>query len=535
MKSNFDDLLLMTKVALAPGLVLLCLIFVTIFGYWSSSATSETLDYLTQKSMVNVTKVAELQERAVAVNAMVMQSMAYAGAGLKPSVIKSLDERIFSELTAIQQQLDHFHEVLLDDPESVEKLVSLNSAFKKYAKAAADTLDMKDVDISTAAVMMSTAESSYNETRNQLRALFRHKVQQAEASGLETTAKMSLGNRVSIGISALALFIGVTITIAVSRRIVLPLQIAVQIAQEVANGNLRMRKVKTNSDETGQVLTALEDVAQRLNAMIGQIRNGAEQIDAAAGEISTGNNDLARRTEQMASALQFISNSVASLTSALKLSVETANQGRSLAVDSASLALQGGRDVEEVVKTMDAISAQAKRINEIVGTIDGIAFQTNILALNAAVEAARAGEQGRGFAVVASEVRCLAQRSSDAAREIRVLIGASSEKVLSGTDIVHAAGNTMKLIVSSIEEVSAMVSSISNATADQARAIHDVNEAVSEIDRNTQQNAALVEESAAAAESLRLQAAGLVRSISFFRIDSISQQGKDGHQSSNDQ
>jgi len=182
------------------------------------------------------------------------------------------------------------------------------------------------------------------------------------------------------------------------------------------------------------------------------------------------------------------------------------------------VAQQGGSDVAEVVKTMDAISVQAKRISEIIGTIDGIAFQTNILALNAAVEAARAGEQGRGFAVVASEVRSLAQRSGEAAKEIRGLIGASVEQVASGTSKVHAAGETMRRIVASIEQVSTMVAEISRATAEQADAIHGVNEAVSDMDKNTQQNAALVEQSAAAAESLRVQAAGLVQTISVFHV-----------------
>ena len=193
-------------------------------------------------------------------------------------------------------------------------------------------------------------------------------------------------------------------------------------------------------------------------------------------------------------------------------------QATQLASSASNVAKQGGTDVAEVVSTMEAISVQAKRISEIIGTIDGIAFQTNILALNAAVEAARAGEQGRGFAVVASEVRSLAQRSSEAAKEIRGLIGASVEQVAAGTNKVYAAGQTMQRIVTSIEQVSTMVAEISRATAEQADAIQGVNDAVSDMDRNTQQNAALVEESAAAAESLRVQAAGLVQAVSVFHI-----------------
>ena len=252
--------------------------------------------------------------------------------------------------------------------------------------------------------------------------------------------------------------------------------------------------------------------------MITDIRSGADQIDTAASEISIGNNDLATRTEQTASALQATSSSIANLTNTIKLNAETATQANQLAAESSRVAQQGGNDVAEVVKTMEAISVQAMRISEIIGTIDGIAFQTNILALNAAVEAARAGEQGRGFAVVASEVRSLAQRSGKAAKEIRGLIGASAEQVASGTVKVHAAGETMLRIVTSIEQVSIMVAEISCATAKQADVIHCINDAVFDMDRSTQQNAALVEESAAAAESLKMQAAGLVESISIFHV-----------------
>lgn len=518
MKALFDRLSLMTKVALAPALVLLCLLLVSAFGYWTSKTTSQTLESLTQKSFAHVTMVAEVQVRTVAVNAMVMQSMAYAGAGLKASVIKALDDKIGVELNAIQQRLVQLQAALSADPDSTAKLALLDPVFKKYSKAALDTLDMKDADLSTAAILMSTAETAFGETRDLLNGLFQHEVKQAELSGDQATANMALSNQTTVGIAVLALLLGVLVTWYIARQIVLPLQAAVGIARDVADGNLSLREMADGGDETGQVLHALGEVARRLNGMIGEIRNGADQIDTAASEISKGNNDLAHRTENTASALQATSTSVADLTSTLKLNAETAIHASQLAVESSAVAQQGGRDVVEVVLTMEAISVQAKRIGEIIGTIDGIAFQTNILALNAAVEAARAGDQGRGFAVVASEVRGLAQRSSEAAKEIRVLIGASADQVASGTLKVHAAGATMRRIVESIEKVSTMVTEISRATAEQATAIHEVNSMVSEMDRSTQQNAALVEQSAAAAESLRVQAAGLVQTISIFHV-----------------
>jgi methyl-accepting chemotaxis protein len=517
MKPIFDRLPLMVKVALAPALVLVCLLIVASYSLWTSRATAQTLEQLTQNSMVHVFMVAEAQESVVAINSMVMQSVAYAGAGLKPDVIQALDKKIGIELKATQERLDRLRETLSGgDADTSTRMTKLDADFKKYTKGAIDTIDMKDADLATAAVMMTAAETAYKETRGLLSEQFKDEVLQAKHRGELAADSLATGNAASLTLTLIALAIGMLVTWFIARQIVQPLQVAVGIASDVANGNLSLREVQAGADETGQVLRALGEVTQRLNAMIANIRSGADQIDTAASEISLGNNDLATRTEQTASALQSTSSSIADLANTVKLNAQTAIQASQLASDASRVAQQGGTDVAEVVKTMDAISVQAKRISEIIGTIDGIAFQTNILALNAAVEAARAGEQGRGFAVVASEVRSLAQRSSEAAKEIRGLIGASVEQVEAGTSKVHAAGETMRRIVTSIEQVSTMVAEISRATAEQADGIDGVNEAVSDMDRNTQQNAALVEESAAAAESLRIQAAGLVQAVSVF-------------------
>jgi methyl-accepting chemotaxis protein len=517
MKAIFDRLSLMAKVALAPALVMLCLLLVALYGISTSRQTTATLEQLTQRSMLNVILVAQAQERVVATNAMVMQSVASAGAGLKPDVIKALDQKISTELKESQKRIDRLREAFAGDTQATARITRLDAAFKKYTKAAVDTLDMKDVEISTAAVMMSVAEAAYGETRGLLGEQFDTEVQQAKAMGEQASSSLALGNTASITLTSVALAFGALVTWFIARQIVQPLQSAVSMAQDVAEGNLSLRQVHAGDDETGQVLRALGDVTQRLNGMIAKIRSGADQIDTAASEIATGNNDLAIRTEQTASQLQATSSSVADLAHTIGLNAQTATQANQLAAQASLVAQQGGSDVQEVVKTMDAISVQAKRISEIIGTIDGIAFQTNILALNAAVEAARAGEQGRGFAVVASEVRSLAQRSSEAAKEIRGLIGASVEQVSSGTEKVYAAGETMRRIVASIEQVSTMVADISRATAAQAHAIQGVNDAVTDMDQNTQQNAALVEQSAAAAESLKVQAQGLVHTISVFR------------------
>ncbi len=519
MKSIFDRLSLMSKVALAPAVVLMCMLVVALHGLWTSRQTSGTLELLTRHSMVNVILAAQAQERVVATNAMVMQSIASAGAGLKPEIIKALDMKIGSELKESQQCIDRLRHALAAYPEATLRMQELDDAFKKYTKSALDVLDMKDIEISTAAVMMSVTESAYLRTRQLLAEQFNREVQSANAAGDRTAGSLSLSNQTSAALTLAALVIGMLLTGFIAKQIVAPLQCAVSIARDVANGNLRLRDMTVGTDEAGQVLHALGEVTQRLNAMIANIRSGADLIDTAASEISMGNNDLAVRTEQTASALQTTSSSVSELSNAIKHSAGTATQASQLACEAARVAKQGGADVDEVVNTMNAISVQAKRISEIIGTIDGIAFQTNILALNAAVEAARAGEQGRGFAVVASEVRSLAQRSSEAAKEIRSLISASVEQAAIGTDKVHAAGKTMRDIVTSIEQVNTMVAEISKAAIAQSSAIHGVNTTLSDMDTKTQQNAALVEQSAAAAESLKVQATGLVRSISAFRVN----------------
>jgi methyl-accepting chemotaxis protein len=253
--------------------------------------------------------------------------------------------------------------------------------------------------------------------------------------------------------------------------------------------------------------------------MVGQVRSSTDNISTASTEIATGNLDLSQRTEQTASNLQQAASSMEQLTGTVKQSADSARQANQLASSAAEVAARGRAVVTQVVSTMDEINASSKKISDIIGVIDGIAFQTNILALNAAVEAARAGEQGRGFAVVASEVRSLAQRSADAAKEIKTLIGASVEKVDSGSRLVADAGQSMKDIVSSVQRVTDIIGEITAASTEQSDGIGQVNGSVVQLDKMTQQNAALVEESAAAAESLKDQAQRLATVVAAFRLD----------------
>ena len=322
----------------------------------------------------------------------------------------------------------------------------------------------------------------------------------------------------TLAISAAVLAVAALAGLSLIRSITGGIDAAVKVAQTVAAGDLGSQVVVDRHDEIGTLLAALQQMNGSLVAIVGDVRQASESIATGSAQIANGNADLSQRTEEQASNLQQTAASMEQLTATVKHNADTARRASELAEGASSVAAQGGQVVGQVVATMDGITDSSRQITEIIGVIDGIAFQTNILALNAAVEAARAGEQGRGFAVVASEVRSLAQRSATAAKEIKVLIGESVGKVENGTRLVADAGRTMGDIVDQVQRVNTLIAEISDASGEQSRGIGQIGDAVAQLDQVTQQNAALVEESAAAAESLRVQADALARTVATFRL-----------------
>ncbi|MFP3794992.1 methyl-accepting chemotaxis protein [Paraburkholderia sp. SIMBA_027] len=322
----------------------------------------------------------------------------------------------------------------------------------------------------------------------------------------------------TIGLIALAIALGIVIALVITRSITAPLARAVSVAETVARGDLTARIDVTGNDEASQLLSALRHMNERLVDLVARVRTGSEGIATAAAQIAAGNTDLSQRTEEQAASLEETAASMEELTATVKQNADNATQGNTLAGQASSTATRGGEVVGRVVDTMRGISQSSEQVAQIISVIEGIAFQTNILALNAAVEAARAGEQGRGFAVVAGEVRTLAQRSATAAKEIKDLIATSVERVNNGTALVDDAGRTMSEIVQSVRRVADLMGEITAASGEQRTGIEQVSQAVSQMDEVTQQNAALVEEASAAAQSLSTQAGALRELVSVFKV-----------------
>ncbi len=342
--------------------------------------------------------------------------------------------------------------------------------------------------------------------------------QRTSAAVQTATGSTMAAYSVTVGVLLVSVMVSLLCLFLVYRHIKRSLDQAIATAQLIAGGDLSIDAVIERADEIGVLLLAMNTINANLTGLIGDIRTSTGEMSVATHEIALGNADLSARTEAQASSLEETASSMETLTATVRQNASNAGEANQLAATASSVAVQGGAVVAQVVSTMGAIKESSSQIADIIGVIDGIAFQTNILALNAAVEAARAGEQGRGFAVVASEVRNLAHRSAAAAKEIKTLIGASVERVDAGSKLVDEAGRTMALVVDSIQKVAAIMGEITSASHEQSAGITEVNQAVTQMDNITQQNAALVEQAAAAAESLQEQAQALITAVAIFRL-----------------
>ena len=436
---------------------------------------------------------AQLEERIAAANKAVGAAAAAYGASVAGD-----DER--SLLAAFQQ-----------------RFAAYEQAQKRVIALARDRKQQDAIDLGAGAASQAIGEATLA-----LDGLTRFGFEGGKAAAAQAAALSQQSRNALLGLLALAMALGLGFAFVITRHLVRQLGgepgTAVRVAQAVAEGDLST-PIALRPGDDASLMARLSDMQRGLADAVTAVRRGSESVATSSAEIAHGNQDLSRRTEQQAAALEQTSASMEELGATVRQNADNARQANQLALGASEVAVRGGAVVGQVVATMKGINDSSKKIADIISVIDSIAFQTNILALNAAVEAARAGEQGRGFAVVASEVRNLAQRSADAAKEIKNLIGVSVQRVEQGTGLVDQAGETMNEIVSAIQRVADIMGEISSASAEQNAGVAQVGEAITQMDQATQQNAALVEQSAAAAESLKAQAQQLVGAVAVFKLD----------------
>ena len=444
------------------------------------------------------------------------------------AIVRSADTSLgpyFSEeakqSSVVSGELQKKIEALISGPQETELFRQVSEMRKVYLDAREQVSKLKAAGQTEEAEKAFQAVFVPGSTKYQkvIMNMLEHQRASIDATAREIDAVAKTSRNLLLALAALALAFGVVCAWVLTMGIVRPLRTAVEIARKVADGDLTAQIDVSAKDETAQLLQALKDMNTSLLNIVGEVRSGTDSIATSSTQIAAGNQDLSSRTEEQAGSLEETASSMEELTSTVKQNADNARQANQLAASAAQVAVKGGEVVAQVVGTMQSINTSSNKIVDIISVIDGIAFQTNILALNAAVEAARAGEQGRGFAVVASEVRNLAQRSASAAKEIKTLIGASVEQVNAGSMLVAQAGSTMNDIVDSVQRVSDIITEITAASSEQSVGIDEINRAIGQMDAVTQQNAALVEESAAAAESMQHQAHNLAQVVSVFKLN----------------
>ncbi|VTU26705.1 Serine chemoreceptor protein [Variovorax sp. PBS-H4] len=512
---SLKNLKIGTRLGFGFAAVLLLLAAISAVGVLRLQSVGDATDRMVQGALV---KERLASEWAKLLGTAIVQTFAMAKATEPATEAYFAKARLETSqrINPVQKKLEE----LLSAPEEKKLYGQVADARKVVLEVLAEVVKLKAGGDAAGANQLadtrfSAALSVYEEAVARIAAYEREQIDATTGA----VAKDHRGGRMlMLVLSGLALVLGALCAWLTARSITRPLGEAVKVAETVANGDLSARIEVDSRDETGQLMNALRNMNASLARVVGEVRDGTDTIATASGQIASGNQDLSSRTEEQASALQQTAASMEELTSTVKQNADNARQANQLALSASEVAVKGGSVVGQVVDTMASIHASSRKIVDIIGVIDGIAFQTNILALNAAVEAARAGEQGRGFAVVASEVRNLAQRSAAAAKEIKGLIDDSVGKVDAGTALVGEAGKTMEEIVGSIRRVTDIVGEISAASHEQTQGIEQINQAITQMDQVTQQNAALVEEAAAAAQSMQEQAGSLVQAVSVFRL-----------------
>jgi methyl-accepting chemotaxis protein len=505
------------KLLLAPGLVLLLLVLSTGGAWYGMVRQNASLENLVQVRAARLQLAADASGEARYAHANIYQLLAWINGSFAQARLDALMRQIKTRHAAIERQLQQLGAV--DDAQEQQIVGASMQSLAAYRKAVLETMEMAQADQSIAANSMLKAEKQFgllNEQLARLAALEQQLSAQAYDSARAEFHTLGLSMAAMV---LLSIALSLLVTMAVRGAMLRDIRAIGEVVVELAAGRLKARQDKRGEDEIGDTARLLDRSIANLKQTLHTVLTAVRSIDVASHEIASGNLDLSSRTERQAASLEQTASAMSTLTQAVQGNAANAQQACQLAASASELAQRGGSAVSQAVSTMESVRASSRQIVDIIAVIDGIAFQTNILALNAAVEAARAGEQGRGFAVVAAEVRTLAQRSAAAAREIKSLISASVATIDSGSASVAQAGERMGEIVASVQQVNDIIGRISAASAEQAHGIAEVNQAVGLMDDVTQQNAALVEQAAAAAESLQEQAVNLSQAVAVFQIE----------------
>jgi methyl-accepting chemotaxis protein len=512
----FYDLKITSKLLVSFAAILVLTAFLGIFSIFQLSRVNQTATELETNWMPSVRSVLGMKAALARFRSAQLQHIL----STSQADMERYEKNMPAYLAEFQKN-DEDYAKLVSEPEEKNLYEEVNRLWKQYLAEYEKILALSRGGRNEEATAMIRGESLRlnNELIDRIDRLVKIN-EDGGASASEQGDALYASSRLWIlGMLAACILLGAVLALWIARIIARPLTAAVTVAQTVAAGDLTSRIEVHAKDETGQLLQALKDMNENLVRIVSEVRSGTDTIATASHQIAAGNLDLSSRTEEQASSLEETASSMEELTSTVKQNADNARQANGLAVTASEVAMTGGAVVAQVVHTMGSINASSKKIVDIIGVIDGIAFQTNILALNAAVEAARAGEQGRGFAVVASEVRSLAQRSASAAKEIKELIDDSVGKVDAGAKLVDQAGATMSEIVDSVKRVTDIMGEITAATQEQTSGIEQINHAIMQMDQVTQQNASLVEEAAAASQALQDQAAALAQAVSVFKLD----------------
>ncbi len=528
LEHGFLRLSLGLKIALPPAFATVCLLLISGIAWFANTGLSDELHNVAHKGMANIGKAQRYESKLNELQLDAAHFITALSLERDPAITDAMKARLLVQLADFEGSIAEAQKALpsqtgapdvpTEGDELADDLQAIADSTQEYRKALEKTFTLTPDKKIAIGNSVSTMSDAYRLLKDKVAILLGREENAAQASLKKGDELSALNRQLIVGFALLALVTSSLIAWVCTRYLTTILGQAGAIAAALEKGDLTRRADVKSSDAAGRTVRSLSDVAAHLSRLVANVRDAAMQVESAAGEIESGNHDLSRRTESQAGVLQEIAASMHQLSATVMNNAENARRANQQAAQASSTASRGSEVVGQVVETMKGIDASSRKISDILGVIDAIAFQTNILALNAAVEAARAGDSGRGFAVVAAEVRNLASRSAGAAKEIKGLIHDSVERVRQGSTLVDRAGATMADIDSAIRQVTGIMGEISSASSEQGAGVSQVAEAIAQIDQATQQNAALVEQMAASASGLKSQSSDLVRMVARFTL-----------------